>query len=146
MKQKETKKKTTLLVALSASFVLMLAFAGTPRSHALECASIVAESLGTDSRFVKLHLSNAEGCITIYGLYVQIERNGSIQGITHTPSGWTYGEVEKAAFWTTETEPIDSDSKMFGIKLQTQKPYTLHWIAVDQAWSPIAEGVLVGQR
>jgi hypothetical protein len=98
----------------------------------------------TDSRFVQLYVSNQEGCVAVYGLYVEIERNGSVREVTSTPSGWTYGEAERSAFWITESEPVDSGSQVFGMKLQTQRPYTFHWIALDQSLSPIAEGVLAG--
>jgi hypothetical protein len=65
--------------------------------------------------------------------------------ILSAPSGWTYGESETAVFWVTETDPINSDGKVFGMQLQSQKPYTLHWIALDQTLSPIAEGILIGE-
>jgi hypothetical protein len=129
---------------LFVSLVLTLAFANAPRSHGQECISIVAESAGSDNRFAQLQLSNAEGCTAIYGLYVQIERNGSIQEITLTPPAWTYGKVEKkAVFWTTDTDPVSSNNKIFDIELQTPQPYTLSWIALDQTLSPIARGTLV---
>ncbi len=132
-----------LMAAAFASLVLVVAFAAIPKSHGQECISIVAENNRNDNRFVQLHLSSAEGCVAVYALYVQIERNGSIQEITSTPSGWTYGMVEKeAAFWTTETEPVHSNSKFFGIELQSQKPHTLSWIALDETSSTIAKGIL----
>ena len=135
--------KLQIILAL-ASLVLTSSFADTSRSYCQECTSLVLENGKTDTRFVQLHLSNQEGCVAVYGLYVQIERNGSVQEITSAPSGWTYGDAERSAFWITETEPVDSDSKVFGMKLQTQRPYTFHWIALDQSLSPIAEGVLTG--
>jgi len=134
--------KLPIMLSL-ASVVFMSIFAGTA-TYGQECASVLVENGKTDSRFVQLHLSNQEGCVAVYGLYVQIERNGSVQEVTSTPYGWTYGESETSAFWITETEPVDSDSKVFGVKLQTQRPYTFHWIALDQSLSPIAEGVLTG--
>ncbi|MGH9923081.1 MAG: hypothetical protein ACRD38_10045 [Nitrososphaerales archaeon] len=127
-----------------ASFVFMSIFVGTPVTYGQECASVLLENGKTDNRFVQLRLSNQEGCVAVYGFYVQIERNGSVQEITSTPSGWTYGDGERSAFWITESEPVDSESKVFGMKLQTQRPYTFHWIALDQSLSPIAEGVLTG--
>ncbi len=136
------RKKQWSMVAMFVSLVLTLAFASIPRSHAQECISIVAESAGSDNRFVQLQLSNADGCTAIYGLYVQIERNGSIQEITLTPPSWTYGKVEKkAVFWTTDTDPVSSNNKIFGIELQAN-PYTLSWIALDETLSPITRGTL----
>lgn len=134
-----------LLIFVSLiSLVLMSPFVDIPRTYGQECTSLIEENGKTDKRFVQLRLSNQEGCIAVYGLYVEIERNGSVQGITSTPAGWTYGEAERSAFWMTETDPIHVDSKVFGIKLQTQRPYTFHWMALDQSLSPIVEGVLTG--
>ena len=135
--------KLPIMLSL-VSLVFMSIFVGTPGTYSQECTSLILENGKTDNRFVQLHLFNQEGCVAVYGLYVQIERNGSVKEITSTPSGWTYGEAERSAFWITETEPVDSDSKVFGMKLQTQRPYTFHWIALDQSLSPIAEGVLTG--
>lgn len=127
-----------------ASLVLMPIAAGVPRTYGQECTSVFVEGDTNDNRIVGLLLSAQEDCASVYGFYLQIERNGSVQEVTSTPSGWTYGMTQTTAFWTTETEPVDSDSQLFGVKLQTQKPYKLSWIALDQAMSPIAEGVLVG--
>jgi hypothetical protein len=126
------------------SLVLMSPIVDVPRTYGQECTSVVVENGKSDNRFVRLHLSNQEGCAALYGLYVQIERNGSVQEIISTPYGWTYGESETSAFWLTESEPVESNSKVFGLKLQTQRPYTFHWIALDQSLSPVAEGVLAG--
>src|SRR3990172_3833718 len=105
-----------LLIILSlSSLVLSSVFVGTSGTYGQECASVLVENGASDNRFVQLRLSNQEGCVAVYGLYVQIERNGSVQEITSTPSGWTYGEAERSAFWITETEPVDSDSKVFGM-------------------------------
>ena len=134
-----------LLTGLSlASLVLASVFVSTPRTYGQECTSVIVESGKNDNRFLRLHLSNQEGCVAVYGFYVQMERNGSVQQITTTPSGWSFGESETSAFWMTDTDPINADSKVFGMKLQTQRPYTFHWIALDQSWSSIAEGVLTG--
>ncbi len=132
-----------LIVSSIASLMFMLYFTGAT-TYAQECVSAVIENDGKDNRFVQLRLSSSEDCVSVYGLYVQLERNGSIQ-VTSAPLDWTYGEVENAAFWTTETEPINSDSKIFGMKLQAQNPSTLRWIALDQTLSPIAEGILVDE-
>ncbi len=134
-----------LLIILSlTSLVFISDFVDTPETYGQECTSLILENGKTDNRFVLLRLSNQEGCVAVYGLYVEIERNGSVQEITSTPSGWTYGEAETSAFWITESEPVDSDSKVFGMQLQTQRPYTFHWIALDQSLSPVAEGILTG--
>jgi|GEM_PF-3215553 len=135
--------KLPIILSLT-SLVLTSVFLGTPGTYAQKCTSVIMENTTSDNRFVQFRLSNQEGCVTVYGLYVQIERNGSVQEITSTPSGWTYGESETSAFWITETEPVDSDTKVFGVKLQTQRPYTFHWMALDQSLSPIAEGILTG--
>jgi len=136
------KREQWLMVALFASLVITLAFASIPRSHGQECISIVAEN---DKNYgsVELQLSNAEGCVAIYALYLQIEKSGSINEITLTPSGWTYGKIEDmAAFWLTETDPIRADSKVFGVELEGAKQYTLRWMAINGTWSPIAQGTL----
>src|SRR5574341_607598 len=135
--------KLPIILSLT-SLVLTSVFVGTLETYGQECTSVIMENTTSDNRFVQLRLSNQEGCVTVYGLYVQIERNGSVQEITSTPSGWTYGESQTSAFWITETEPVDSDTKVFGMKLQTQRPYTFHWMALDQSLSPIAEGILTG--
>ncbi len=133
-----------LLTVLSLASLVLTSVVDTPRTYGQECTSVLLENGKTDNRFVQLRIANQEGCVAVYGLYVQIERNGSVQEITSTPSGWSYGEAERSAFWMTETDPVDSDSKIFGMKLQTQRPYTFHWIVLDQSLSPIAEGVLTG--
>jgi len=132
------------MAAMFVSLVLMLTFLGAARSYGQECISAGIENAGNDNRLVQLHISNSEGCVSVYGIYVQLERNGSMR-ILSAPSGWTYGESETAVFWVTETDPINSDGKVFGMQLQSQKPYTLHWIALDQTLSPIAEGILIGE-
>jgi hypothetical protein len=105
-----------------------------------QCVSVSLESNDAE---VELRVAGSEGC-AVFGLYVQLERNGSIQ-VSHTPSGWTYGEMDDAVSWTTESEPVDTEDKTFGIQVQAQKPYMLHWIALDESMSIISEGVLVGE-
>lgn len=132
-------QKTSVISSL-ASLLLISAYSNI-QSYAQGCVSVHAKSPDTDKRVIELQSYGSENC-PVYGLYVQLERNGNIQ-IVSSPSGWTYGEQENAMSWITDIEPVHSEGKIFGIKLQAQQPYTLHWIALDQLWSPIAEGTFV---
>lgn len=134
-----------LIVTSFGSLVLLLAFASMPRSHAQECITVVSNNVGKDNRFLKLEVSNEENCVPIYGFYVQAERNGTVQQVTSTPSGWGYGLSENTAFWTTDDKPLVSETKVFGIEFNAQKPYTFRWIALDNTMSPIADGILTAQ-
>lgn len=130
------------VIALSFAS-LLLTMINVPNTSGEECVSVKAETGIQDSRQVIVHVSDND-CAEIYGFYLQIERKGSIQ-VTDSPTGWTYGGSEDFVFWTTGTEPIDSNVKVFGIKVHGNRPYMLHWIALNHDLSPVAEGTLIGQ-
>lgn len=129
-------------LVISSLATMVLLSIGMTQSYGNECVSVVSENEINDNRAIRLHLSS-KNCTDIYGLYVEVQRNGTIMEVTSVPAGWSYGESAKTAFWTTDSEPI-TDSNSFGIKLQAKKPYVLHWIALDETWSPVAEGILIG--
>ncbi len=138
------KSSHMFVLMLSVWMVSMLALRAAPDSYAQDCITVNAERNDNDHQSIQLRLSNAKGCTPVYGLYVQMERNGSIQGITYAPPGWTYGGSDATAFWIADSERVDGGSKVFGIKVHDPRSFTFHWIALDQMLSPIKEGKLIG--